>query len=164
MNKKDLKEFVKIRNTVKKLIDRINLTNDSIFESCAANNSFLKIDERIHSENDEPAFIYNGDKHWYIKGTRHRDKDLPAIEYSNGDKEWFANGKLHRTNDKPAIEYANGTKCWYLNGKRHRTSGAAIEHINGKKSWYLLGKCIKCNSLEEFDKYVKEYFIMLVLK
>lgn len=30
----------------------------------------------------------NGNKFWFVNGKRHRDDDLPAIEYSDGSKEW----------------------------------------------------------------------------
>ena len=63
-----------------------------------------------------PVIDQNGNKFWYNKeGQRHRDNDLPAIEWANGDKFWYQNGKLHRENG-PAIEYANGIKEYWING------------------------------------------------
>ena len=60
----------------------------------------------------------NGDKEWWLGTKRHRDGDLPAIEYQNGTKHWYVNNMLHRDNGLPAIEYANGTKSWYLSGNK----------------------------------------------
>ena len=50
---------------------------------------------------------------------RHRDRDLPAIEYANGDKEW-----------------------WFY-GKRHRDNGPAVI-IGDKQYWFKYGEFIKC--------------------
>ena len=57
-----------------------------------------------------------GTKSWWRDGERHRDGDLPAVEWSNGSKEWFFNGKHHRDGDKPAIERTDGFKKWYRDG------------------------------------------------
>ena len=57
---------------------------------------------------------------WYKNGKRHREGDLPAIEYLGGRKEWYQNGQLHREGDLPAIENYDGTKEWWKNGKQHR--------------------------------------------
>jgi len=46
-----------------------------------------------------------------FNGRRHREGDLPAVEWQNGDKEWWIHGKLHRENG-PAVESAIGYK-WY---------------------------------------------------
>jgi hypothetical protein len=37
----------------------------------------------------------DGDKHWWLKGQRHRE-DGPAVELSNGDKHWWLKGQRHR--------------------------------------------------------------------
>ena len=58
----------------------------------------------------------NGNKMWYRNGKRHRDNDMPAIEYANGTKAWFRGSKLHRDGELPAIEYADGTNSWFRNG------------------------------------------------
>jgi antitoxin component YwqK of YwqJK toxin-antitoxin module len=76
-------------------------------------------------------------------------KEYTVEVYDDGDKYWYLNGKRHRENDLPAIEFANGYKAWYINGKRHRETGAAIEDSNGTKYWYLNGIRM---SEEEFDK------------
>ncbi len=88
----------------------------------------------------------SGDKHWYLKGKRHRG-DGPAIEYLNGTKVWYLNGKLHRE-DGPARELANGDKFWYLNDRLHREDGPAREYSNGIKYWYLNGEQL---TEEEFN-------------
>jgi hypothetical protein len=85
------------------------------------------------------AKFHNGDKNWFINGSRHRE-DGPAIERVNGDKEWFKNNQRHRE-DGPAIERANGDKEWWVSGKRHREDGPAFEYANGHESWYLNGAC-----------------------
>ena len=65
----------------------------------------------------------DGDKFYYIKGTKilHRE-DGPAEEYTDGNKYWLQYGKLHRLNG-PAVEYANGYKEFWINGK-------LIENVN----------------------------------
>jgi hypothetical protein len=95
-----------------------------------------------HRDNDLPAIEYaNGNKSWYVNGLRHRDRDLPAIEYANGDKWWFVNGRNHRDHDLHAFERENVVKTWFVNGKRHRNNGLpAIEHANGHKEWFIYDK------------------------
>ena len=48
------------------------------------------------------------------KAIKHRERGLPALEWSDGDKVYRENNKLHRLNDV-ASDYC---KCHYLNGKR----------------------------------------------
>ena len=67
---------------------------------------------------------------------------------------YYLNNTFHRI-DGPAMEYANGDKVWWQNGKLHRLDGPTIECVNGDKYWYYEGKYIKCNSQEEFEKYLK---------
>jgi hypothetical protein len=58
------------------------------------------------------------------------------IEYKNGDKAWFLNGSRHRA-DGPAVIRSNGITAWWQFGIRHRIDGPAIEYKDGRKSWYL---------------------------
>jgi hypothetical protein len=69
--------------------------------------NYIKYEVRVYAD---------GDKHWWLKGQRHRE-DGPAVELSNGDKHWWLKFERHRE-DGPAIECSDGTKSWYLNGKR----------------------------------------------
>jgi len=83
--------------------------------------------------------VYNhGDKHWLLKGERHRE-DGPAVEFANGTKWWYLNDNRHRE-DGPAVVQDDGTKFWYLNGKRHREDGPAVAFASGGKAWYLNGE------------------------
>ena len=81
-----------------------------------------------------------GTKHYYKNGERHRDGNLPAIEYPDGEKHYYKNGERHRDGDLPAIEYADGTSRYFRNGKRHRDGELpAIEWSDGDKSYYKNG-------------------------
>ena len=71
-------------------------------------------------------------------GKRHRDNDLPAIEYKDGSREWYQDGKLHRIGG-PAYEDIDGTKYWYYYNMPHRLDGPAIENKDGTKYWYKYG-------------------------
>jgi len=65
----------------------------------------------------DPSIINsNGTKEWYVNGKRHRNDDLPAIEYFDGSYEWYVNGKLHRENNLPAVIYASGREEFWING------------------------------------------------
>jgi hypothetical protein len=76
------------------------------------------------------------------------------IKKENWATYYYLNDKLHRT-DGPAIEYANGSKYWWQNGLKHRINGPAVEWTDGSKSWWFKGKKIKCDSQEEFERYIK---------
>ena len=100
-------------------------------------------------------------KIWMIDGKRHRNNNLPAIEYPDGNKDYYLNGqkykfydngtkeyfdffsRLHRF-DFPAIEYSNGDKEWWMYGRRHRLNGPAVI-IGDKKFWFEHGEFIKCS-------------------
>jgi len=78
---------------------------------------------QLHCYNNEPICRVPNQKEWWVEGERHRDDDLPAIEYyDNGRiirKEWWLEGKRHRDDDLPATESA--TTCeWWKDGERHR--------------------------------------------
>jgi hypothetical protein len=45
--------------------------------------NYIKYEVKVYAD---------GDKHWWLKGQRHRE-DGPAVELSNGDKHWYLNGK-----------------------------------------------------------------------
>lgn len=88
-----------------------------------------------------PAVIHaNKDKEWYQHGLRHRDHDLPAIEYGElGSKMWYRQGQLHRDGG-PAVEHADGHEAWYQQGQRHRDNNLpALVHADGYKAWYQHG-------------------------
>ncbi len=71
----------------------------------------------MNYETYEVKVYYNGYKHWFQNGKRHR-ADGPAIENADGYKAWYQNGRLHRANG-PAVEYPGGTKRWYLEGEKY---------------------------------------------
>jgi len=85
-----------------------------------------------------------GNIRWYNENEqRHRDDDLPAIEWANGTKEWYKKGNLHRDKDLPAIEWKDGTKFWYKNGLPHRDGDLpAVEYPNGHKEWWVDGDLV----------------------
>ena len=94
------------------------------------------------------VFYSNGCKEFLNdEGERHRENDLPAMEYDNGELRWYINGKCHRENG-PAIISANGTKYWYINNNLHREDGPAVEHIDGSSVYYLNGIYINENDFE----------------
>ena len=100
----------------------------------------------------------NGDRMWFLKGSLHRDNNLPAVELSNGDKKYWLNGdqylihedgtkefvdwlnRTHRNKDLPAIEYPNGDKEWWVNGKLHREKSPAVKYSNGDEEWWRYGR------------------------
>jgi hypothetical protein len=86
-----------------------------------------------------------GRKEWWVNGKKHRDDDLPAIEFSNGSKYWYVNGKRHRGDDKPAVESKDDdVKIWYVNDKLHRDNNMpAVEFSNGYKEWWVNGTLIR---------------------
>lgn len=93
---------------------------------------------------DGPAEISPKYKAWYKDGKKHRDGDLPAVEYvsieSNiKDQEWWRDGKKHRIG-APAVIYATGSVEWWNDGKLHREDGPAMEDDRGCKEWWLNGK------------------------
>lgn len=91
-------------------------------------------------------------KTWYGMYKRHRENDLPAVEYDDGSKEWWSNGKYNRENGLPAIiDVILGYKAYYKNNKYHRENGLpAIECDNGSKEWWINGKRVN----EDGTKYV----------
>ena len=100
----------------------------------------------------EPIILRDQTKVWYHKGRRHRDNDLPAIEWANGHKEWWKEGIRHRDNDLPAIEWTNGHKEWWKEGKQHRDNDLpAIEWANGVKEWWKEGKRRRDNDLPAIE-------------
>ncbi len=54
--------------------------------TCTYNKNF-----RLHSENDQPAYVKGQYMEWYKDGVRHRDGDKPAIVYENGNC-YYSNG------------------------------------------------------------------------
>jgi hypothetical protein len=62
---------------------------------------------------------------------KHREEDLPAIEYKDGTKIWYKNGVKHRDGDLPAVVFPDGHQEWWVNGKLHRENGPAIIRKDG---------------------------------
>lgn len=98
----------------------------------------------------------DGTKIWYKHGLVHRcgphgvDSDLPAIERTIGYNEWYVNGKRHRDNDLPAIEWTNGDadevhqasfvrQAWYVDDQCHRVNGPAKIWSGGYQEWWTKG-------------------------
>jgi hypothetical protein len=96
----------------------------------------------LHRDRDLPASEWsNGDKLWYKNELLHRDGDFPAIERTTGTKFWYKNGQMYRDGDLPTIEFADGDRYWYKNGLIHRDGDLpAIIWADGKKCWYNDGR------------------------
>ena len=67
--------------------------------------------------------------------------------YNNGDKHWLLKGERHRE-DGPAIEWADGTKCWYLNGEylteaQHKAKTNPTVEMTMEEICKALGKNVK---------------------
>lgn len=77
---------------------------------------------KLHSFNDEPAFVTKDTKTWFKNGRIHRDGDLPA-KVSSWRKEFYKNGLRHRDGDKPAIMDNREGNSWYVKGSRFREGG-----------------------------------------
>jgi hypothetical protein len=70
----------------------------------------------LHSIDDKPSLIDNGDLYWHKDGKLHGDNDLPSIIMNNGDKYWHINGVPSRLDISfPYIEMSNGEKYYRLN-------------------------------------------------
>jgi hypothetical protein len=91
---------------------------------------------------------------WYNQeGQRHREDDLPAIEWKGGDKTYWIKGQLHRGGDLPAVEGSNGNKEYWVNGQLHRDGGLpAIECPNGTKEYWVNGKKVAKRQAEKLAK------------
>jgi antitoxin component YwqK of YwqJK toxin-antitoxin module len=90
----------------------------------------------LHSLDDKPSIIDNGDLYWHKDGLLHRDNDLPSIIMNNGDKYWHINGEPSRSDiSLPFIEKSNGYKEYNLEngGKR------IISHL--EKTWKNKDHC-----------------------
>lgn len=70
---------------------------------------------------------------------KHRDGDLPAIEYHDGTKIWYKHGLKHRDNNLPAVVFEDGHQEWWVNGKLHREDGPAIIRSEGWSFYYKDG-------------------------
>ena len=62
---------------------------------------------------------------------KHREGDLPAIEYKDGTKIWYKNGVKHRDGNLPAVVFPDGHQEWWVKGKLHREDGPAIVRSEG---------------------------------
>jgi hypothetical protein len=118
----------------------------------------------LHSLDDKPSIIDNGDLYWHKDGLLHRDNDLPSIIMNNGNKYWHINGEPSRSDiSLPFIEKSDGEKHYRLKDggykiisllredwfnkkdKRHREDGPAYTayYENGNikyEDYYLNGK------------------------
>lgn len=72
---------------------------------------------------------------YFINGVRHRDFDLPAVNFGgkNEHKYWFKDGVMHRDTNKPSI--INGNFHFYFkNGKLYKTK---INYENKIINWIM---------------------------
>jgi len=72
--------------------------------------------DKFHNEYGPAIINENGTREWYRNGNRHRENDLPEIEYFEGSKEWYKYNLLHREN-KRAFIYKSGYEESWVNGK-----------------------------------------------
>lgn len=91
----------------------------------------------------------NGSKKWFVNALRHRDSDLPAVEWTDGSKFWYCKGQLHRA-DGPAIEWKDGTREWYSNGLLHRHQEPAVIYPDGQCVWYNFGTIVGSEWINPF--------------
>jgi len=116
------------------------LNVDSCGNNCYYFNGFL------HREDGPAIERLNGTKEWFVHGRRHREGNLPAIEYHNGDESYFVNGKYHRE-DGPAYKWEkndeNKNNYFYLNGKKYSEQDY-WEEIKKRKSLNCILSNIKC--------------------
>jgi hypothetical protein len=69
----------------------------------------------LHSLDDKPSLIDNGDLYWHKDGKLHGDNDLPSIIMNNGDKYWHINGVPSRLDmSLPYLEKYDGKKYYML--------------------------------------------------
>jgi len=114
-------------------------------------------DGRMHSFNENPAFIDSFRKIWYNYGKKSRLNDLPAIVWFNGKMIWmiddqihrvglpavvnseeiiyYENGFIHRDGDLPAYLNIDGTRKWYKKGLLYREEMVEVS-VNGFLSLY----------------------------
>ena len=62
-----------------------------------------------------------GTKYWYDENNNLHRVNEPAIEWYDGNKEWWIHGSRHRENG-PAIYWINNYKRWFLNNKEYTES------------------------------------------
>ncbi len=87
----------------------------------------------VESDNEKVIWM---DWNW----NKHREGDLPAIEYHDGSKVWFKNGVKHRENGQPAVDFPDGHQEWWVDGKLHRDDGPAIITTEGREFYYKNGE------------------------
>ena len=71
-----------------------------------------------------------------------------------GNLHHYVNNKHHNEKSSASI-WNNGTKIWCQNNKYHRIDGSAIEWNDGDKEYWYQNEEIKCNSQEEFERFIK---------
>jgi antitoxin component YwqK of YwqJK toxin-antitoxin module len=85
----------------------------------------------LHSFDDQPSLIDNGDLYWQKNGVLHRENDLPSIIIKSGAKYWHINGVPSRLDiSLPYIEMSNDYKEYRLENGGHKT----ISHL--KEEWF----------------------------
>lgn len=108
--------------------------------------SYMKIFGKLHSINDEPAFVSNnGVQKWYYNGSLHRADDKPAVIYPESNhtwyyrgeydditffkntREWWRHGIMYRDNCQPTVIHANGYLEWWSNGVKYMISQIVIK-------------------------------------
>ena len=100
---------------------------------------------RLHRDNDQPAFIANGNLSWYRHGLEHRDNDLPSFVGEDGRRTWRHMGNPHRGEDLPACITPTKSE-WWINGQKHRDNNQpAIVYSDGAMEWWIEGERVKVN-------------------
>jgi hypothetical protein len=84
---------------------------------------------------EDPEKIIWMDWNW----NKHREGDLPAIEYKDGTKIWYMSGVKHRDNGLPAVIFPDGHQEWWVDGKLHREEGPAIIRSEGRSFYFKDG-------------------------
>lgn len=85
-------------------------------------------DGLLHSPDDGPAHVRDGERIYAKNGKYHRDGDEPAI-IRDGEMVWCKDGQVHR-DGAPAIVTEDG-EAWYRDGEVHREDGPAVVYDNG---------------------------------
>jgi antitoxin component YwqK of YwqJK toxin-antitoxin module len=92
----------------------------------------------LHSFDDQPSIINNGDLYWHKDGLLHRDNDMPSIVMNNGDKYWYINGVQSRLDiSLPYVEKSDGEKHYMLeNGGKRKISNLREDWFNKDNEWH----------------------------
>jgi antitoxin component YwqK of YwqJK toxin-antitoxin module len=91
----------------------------------------------LHSIDDQPSIVDNGNLYWHRDGKIHRENDMPSIIMNNGDKYWYINGVPSRSDmSLPYIEMSNGKKRYRLEDGGYKKIGRLREEWFNKNSEY----------------------------